>query len=177
MHAQNASRPRRAPRRGRNVSRYSKARCFYEAANAVARLVVGRRVTRIDLRQDARPREATSRIIRLRGQYDVWDEILLILAGPFAEARIGKRAVAAMLQRSPQRGKEAESWLQWLVDHGFAEDARSASMRAEAEVRLFLRTHWSTIEMVAAALMARGVLEAGELKQIFRESATTSDRW
>ena len=134
---------------------------------------------RIDLRQSgARRREHSSRIIPLRGQYDVWDEILLILAGPFAEARIGKRAVATLLRRAPRRGRpEVESWLDWLVEHGFADDARSASLRAEAEVRLFLRTHWATIERVADALMTRGVLEANELTDIFRGSATTSDRW
>src|SRR5690606_5003264 len=162
------------------MKRYARAMCFYEAARAIAGLVIGRKPRRVSVRhkESQIAQGWSAHMITLGGQYDVWDEVLLILAGPFAEARSRKRGVATLLRGTRREDYlEAEKWLRWLVDHGFTNDLRATGLRAEAEARLFLRTHWHTIETSAEALRARGVLEAHEVAEIFRNSATTTDRW
>lgn len=161
------------------MTRRTKAACFHEAARAVARLVIGRKPERVSMRRNGTgPAERPDRLVAVRGQYDIWDEILLLFAGPFAEARVRKCKVAVLLPATRHEDCfDAETWLRWLVAHGFADDAHTALLRAEAEVRLFLRTHWRTIESVAEVLLDRGVVEADELTRIFRTIATTTDRW
>lgn len=148
---------------------------FHEAAHGVAQHYVGATVGAIVVDQRGGGFcEGTGVAWRCasHGQYAVWDYLLFLLSGGFAEARVAKKsATTVFLTTALDDMARAQQAIDWLVANAFAEDVHAAWLRAECETRAFLAERWGDIERVAAALAQYGRLEAEELVELLARAS------
>lgn len=148
----------------------SKAVAYHEAGHVVARHWVGSPLTAVEAFPDGTGMShGTGQAWESLGygQYAVWDQILMTLAGPWAEARATKKArYLVLLFSGAHDSAHAERYIQQLMQLGYASSSRAAWERAEAEVTNFLKQCWAHIGRVAQELQVRQRLGATDLRAL-----------
>jgi hypothetical protein len=154
--------------------RRSKAAAFHEAAHAVARLHVGERATGVLIGNDGSGLSLGTgqQWAAGHGQYSAWNLVLYCLAGPYAEARVSRRARAlVMLTGGGEKDyRVAQNPVRWLVTRGYADTESAAWERGERETLAFLGERWAAIARVADALLQSGRLSASEVRALAEET-------
>lgn len=143
---------------------------FHEAGHAVARIYVGAEPTdtEIDI-TGAGISHGTETLWTTpgQGQYALWDLLIVLLAGSFAEARFSNEDPLNVLPRSGKRDlREANRLLKQLAGNRFAVSIQAGRSRAHEETNIFLSYSWPDIEKVAAVLLKRGQISAKRLVKI-----------
>ena len=154
----------------------SKSAAFHEAGHAVASIRVCKRIPpMVEIRGDGSGMtHGTGEALRLVGQYDVWDELIYAMAGIYAQARAMKQSpVVAHFRGGLNDYVGARPFVQWLVEHGFAESESAAFQRVHRETGYFIRKNWKAIERVATALLERRRLDANELTSLIDTGTVT----
>lgn len=153
------------PRRITRIS--AKAAAFHEAAHAVARLHVGAPATAVQIV----PYGYThgSRRWAGRGQRRMWNWLLVLFAGSYAQAQASRRSIGRTLLKSGKLDlEEAASAIIWLVRHGHVRDPLEAWFRVHQETVLFLEKRWEAIERVAGGLLKEGKLSGRQVRTLAR---------
>jgi hypothetical protein len=150
--------------------RHTKQAAFHEAGHAVARIYVGAAPTATEINVLGGGLSHGTGLIWNTpggGQYAIWDFLIVLLAGPFAEARMRRQSKTWMLLSAGRDDyAEAQRQIMWLIKHRFTESTVTGWARAEEETRIFLRSSWPEITKVAALLLEAGRIEAAQLVEI-----------
>jgi hypothetical protein len=154
--------------------RFPLTAAFHEAGHAVARLHVGAAPTDTWIAQDGRGMsEGTGALwtSASSGHHAAWDLLLVLLAGPRAEAMHSRRSRALVMRSSgAQDFAEARPIVIDLVERGYAEDERAAWRRADRDTGDFLRDRWTAVTALAAALAWAGRVPADDLVRLVRSA-------
>lgn len=156
------------------MSSWLRSAAFHEAGHAVARIHVGFSATLTEVYADGSgmSHAQDGGICNGGSQYPVWNMLVVLLAGPWAEARYRKKGSLWVLSTTGKVDwRDAVRLMDWLTEHGFAADRNEAFERAEAETREMLKSRWNAIGRVAAALLQHRKLTADQVDALTREPA------
>ena len=153
---------------------YPRGTCYHEAGHTVVRHIIGMEGLAVEvLRDQSGKTHGTMHILALRDQYDVWDHIVYILAGIYAEARATRQSAALVTLLGGQDDRDAALVpIRWLVAGGLATDEDAAWRRAEHMTRVCIRREWPRISAVAERLRVSGRLEAAEVAELLNGSGS-----
>ena len=152
------------PRRSRISAR---ATAFHEAAHAVARLHVGAPATAVQII----PRGVIhgSRRWPGRGQHRMWNWLLVLFSGSYAQAYATRGSLRRTFLHSGKLDLvEAAPAINWLVRHRYVRSRMEALERVHFETVVFLVLRWDAIERVAAGLLKDGRLTARQVRALAR---------
>jgi hypothetical protein len=145
--------------------RQSRAVAFHEAAHAVARLHVGAPATAVRIVPNGFTHGA--RRWAGRGQDRVWNWILVLFSGSYAEAFVSGRRLDRVAITSGKRDfEEAAPAVAWLVRRGYVRNPIEVLIRAHSATLIFLALRWNAIECVAAALLRDGRLTGRRVRAL-----------
>lgn len=131
--------------RATDVARQLRIAAFHEAAHAVARLHVGAEPMAVEINEDGSGLSHGSGKclgqLSGGGQYAAWSSLIIALSGGFAESRVAKQdsSLVFLAGGGVEDYAEAQETFTWLVEHGFTADEHEAWLRAEREMKEFLR--------------------------------------
>jgi hypothetical protein len=155
--------------------RFPLTAAFHEAGHAVARLHVGAPPTATWIAPDGRgvsEGTGTRWTSASPGYHAAWDLLLVLLAGPHAEAKQAQRSRAFVMRSSgAQDFAEAKPIVAALVRRGYADDELAAWRRADQDVRRFVQSRWPAVASLAWALACAGRVPAEDLVRLVRRPA------
>jgi hypothetical protein len=103
----------------------------------------------------------------------VWNELIVLLAGPLAEYRVQRKSSVGSLRfykfcmaggYDPHGdASQAKKLFDWLVEHRFSPSIDAAWDRAEGQTKDLFRTQWKAIHTVAQLLIEKRRLDGPEL--------------
>jgi hypothetical protein len=101
--------------------------------------------------------------------YDYWSLLVVLLAGPSAEAKVGGASLFdALMFNGSDDWQRAAGVMEELVAGRQIVDIDSGWARVERDVARFIRKRWRDVERVAIALLERGALEAHEVAELLK---------
>jgi hypothetical protein len=128
---------------------------------------MGRAVELVDIRGNED--RITISGIEPQNQFEAQENVVIKLAGFYAQARVcGSTLLAALRNGGQADYDEAARLAQYIVDAGYAKSKSELWSQAEWEVDQYLKLNWSCVERVAVALEARGTLTAEEFAVLYR---------
>jgi hypothetical protein len=141
---------------------------YHEAGHCVARARCGRALIAAEIRADGSGlTHGDGKRWRMHNQYEVWDYLVYVLAGSFAEARrVKKGRFAVSLGGGRDDYTCAREKIDRLVSQGYASSQEAAWARAEDETSELVRSEWAAIERVAMALISQRRLGVGALRRL-----------
>jgi hypothetical protein len=153
--------------RSRRIS--ARAAAFHEAAQAVARLHVGAPATAVLITRTRGGLTYGARERPGRGDARVWNWLLVLFAGSYAQAFASHRSLWQTFKYSGKLDlEEAAPAVSWLVRRGYVRSRKEVLRRVHAATLAFLLLRWDAIERVAGALLRHGRVSARQVRALAR---------
>ena len=97
----------------------------------------------------------------------MWNWLLILSAGPYAQAYSSRRSLTRKVLNSWKLDlEEATPAIGWLVRHGYARDRKETLSHVHQESVIFLLLHWDAVARVAARLLKDRRLSARQVRRL-----------